>query len=447
MIHRVWLTLGLVALTSIGAKAQGPLSLSLQQALDLAAKQSYAVQASALEAEKSIHRSKEIAAVGLPQINGSVQLQNFIDVPTQLIPNFFSPPGSGAPELLPVQFGVPWSMNAGLSLNQLIFDGSYLVGLKAAMELRVQSQQELEKAQADARNQTAKAYFGVLAAEEGIRLIGESLPLLEKSLNEVTATFEAGFLEQTDVDRINIQLEQARAQQRNFEQQANVARMLLALTMGTPQGTPLILTDELENILKDPNETSLSEQELVASSHIELQAANTIVGLSVLEHKNDVVKALPSLGGFLQHSQVWNGPTFDPGGQYQFYPTTLWGLQLNVPIFSSGSRIQKAKQTKIAIEQAKVNQTATEQRLIAMAEQSRSQARTAMDNLLTEEKSMELSKKIMDRTTIKFNTGSASSFEYTQEQGNYLMAQQMYIQRMVELLMARADLRKSLDLY
>ncbi|MBK7298090.1 MAG: hypothetical protein IPI91_16305 [Flavobacteriales bacterium] len=59
-------------------------------------------------------------------------------------------------------------------------------------------------------------------------------------------------------------MEQARAQQRNFEQQANVARMLLALTMGTPQGTPLILTDELENILKDPNETSLSEQELVA---------------------------------------------------------------------------------------------------------------------------------------------------------------------------------------
>ncbi|MBK7298091.1 MAG: TolC family protein [Flavobacteriales bacterium] len=157
-----------------------------------------------------------------------------------------------------------------------------------------------------------------------------------------------------------------------------------------------------------------------------------------------MVKALPSLGGFLQHSQVWNGPTFDPVANTSSIPPPLWGLQLNVPIFSSGSRIQKAKQTKIAIEQAKVNQTATEQRLIAMAEQSRSQARTAMDNLLTEEKSMELSKKIMDRTTIKFNTGSASSFEYTQEQGNYLMAQQMYIQRMVELLMARIS-GKSLD--
>lgn len=439
-------TLVLFALIGQYGNAQGPLNLSLQQALDLAAIQSYAVQASTLEAEKSIERSKEITAIGLPQINGSAQVQNFIDVPTQLIPNFFSEPGTG-PEFVPAQFSLPWSTSAGLSLSQLIFDGSYLVGVKAAKELRVQSAQELEKTKADARNQAAKAYFGVLAAEEGSRLIGESIPLLEKSLREVIATFDAGFLEQTDVDRINIQLEQAKAQQRNFEQQANVARMLLALTLGTPQGTPLILTDRLETILKDANETSLSEQQLQTSSHIEQQVANTIHGLSVLEHKNNKAKALPSLSGFLQHQQVWNGPTFDPGGEYRFYPTTLWGLQLNVPIFSSGSRIHKNKQSKLAIEQAKVNQTATEQRLIASAEQSRSQTRTAMDNLLTEEKNMELSKKILDRTTIKFNTGSASSFEYTQEQGNYLMAQQMYIQRMVELLMARADLRKALDLY
>ena len=60
---------------------------------------------------------------------------------------------------------------------------------------------------------------------------------------------------------------------------------------------------------------------------------------------------------------------------------------------------------------------------------------------------MDLSKKILDRTTLKFNTGSATSFEYTQEQGNYLMSQQQYIKRMVELLMARADLRNALDLY
>lgn len=425
--------------------AQGPVSLSLQQAMDMAAKQSYAVQASALEAEKARSKVKEITAIGLPQVNGEVQLQNFIDPPTQLVPNFFTP-GFG-PEYVAAQFSLPWNTSAGVTLTQLIFDGSYLIGLKATRTLAEQSQQELEKAEADARNQAAKAYFGVLAAEEGARLAGEGIPLLERSVNEVTAMMEAGFMEATDVDRLTIQLEQTRTQQRSFQQQASVARMLLALTLGLPQGTPVTLTDDLAKILADANETSLSEQSFVPSTHVEQRAADTFVLLQDLNRRNERSKALPSLAGFFNHQQVWNGPSFDPGGEYPFYPTTLWGLKLNVPIFSSGNRYHKVKQAQLALQQTEVNRTATEQRLIAMAEQNRTQARTAFDNFRTEERNLALAKKIMDRTTIKFTNGSSSSFELTQEQGNHLLAQQLYVQRLVELLTARADLRKALDLY
>ncbi|MBL7953224.1 MAG: TolC family protein [Flavobacteriales bacterium] len=442
------LTTTIVSFSAAALFAQGPVSLSLQQTLDLAAKQSYAVQASELEAQKARHKVKEITAIGLPQISGEAQLQNFIDVPTQLIPNFFSPPGTaGAPEFIAAQFGLPWNASAGITLSQLIFDGSYLVGLKATRALAEQSQQDLEKAAADARNQAAKAYFGVLAAEEGQRLAGEGIPLLEKSLSEVTAMKDAGFMETTDVDRLTIQLEQAKTQQRSFKQQAEVARMLLALALGLPQGTPVTLTDDLAKILNDPNETALSEQALDPTTHVEQRYAENLVLLSDLQRKNERSKAMPSLGGFFNHQQVWNGPDFDPGGAYPFYPTTLWGLKLSVPIFSSGSRYHKVKQAEIALKQTEVNRTATEQRLKAFAEQSRTQARTAFDNYKTEERSLELSKNIFDRTSIKFTNGAAASFELTQEQGNYLIAQQMYIQRVVELLMTRADLRKALDLY
>ena len=434
------ITTQLAWLLVLFASAQGPVQLSLKQALDMAASQSYAVQASQLEAEKSQAKVKEITAIGLPQINGEVQLQNFIDVPTQLVPNFFSP-GIG-PDYIAAQFSLPWNASAGATLSQLIFDGSYLIGLKATKAVAEQSQQELEKAAADARNQAAKAYFGVLSAEEGARLAGEGIPLLEKSRNEVQAMLDAGFMEATDVDRITIQLEQAKAVQRSFRQQAEVARMMLNLTLGLPQGTPVTLTDELAGIIDDPDETALSEVALDPASHIEQQ-----VLLSDLQRRNERSKALPSLGGFLSHQQVWNGPDFDPGGAYPFYPTTLWGLKLTVPIFSSTSRIQKVKQASLALQQAEVNRTATSERLKVMAEQSRTQARTAYDNFKTEERSLALARNIFDRTSVKFTEGAAASFELTQEQGNYLMAQQTYIQRMVELLMARADLRKALDLY
>jgi DNA repair ATPase RecN len=125
-------------------------------------------------------------------------------------------------------------------------------------------------------------------------------------------------------------------------------------------------------------------------------------------------------------------------------------LKLTVPIFSSGKPPPEGETGgDRPASQAEVNRTATEQRLLAtFAEQSRSQARTAFDNFRTEERNLALiARSIFDRTSIKFTNGAAASFELTQEQGNYLIAQQTYIQRVVELLMARADLRKALDLY
>jgi outer membrane protein TolC len=439
-------TVSILAIAAgLAAHAQGPLRLSLQQAQDMAAQQAYAVQASALEAEKARHKVKEITAIGLPQISGEAQLQNFIDVPTQLVPNFFSP-GQG-PDYIAAQFSLPWNASAGATLSQLIFDGSYIVGLQATRTLAQQSREELEKARADARNQAAKAYFGVLAAEEGARLAAEGIPLIEQSLREARAMLDAGFMEDTDVDRLTIQLDQTKAQQRSFEQQASVARMLLALTLGVPQGTPIALTDDLRAIVNDPDETALSEQGFAPGQHIELQGAETLVRLQTLNMRNERAKALPSLGGFLSHQQVWNGPDFDPGGAYPFYPTTLWGLKLSVPIFSSGNRYHKVKQAQVALQQVEINRTATEQRLLAEVERTRSQARTAFDNYRAEERSLLLSQRILDRTSIKFANGASSSFELTQERANNLIAQQQYVQRLVELLTARADLRKALDLY
>ncbi len=442
-MRNIWTITGIALALSVSA--QGPISLTLQQAMDLAAKQSYSVQASVLEAEKARSKVKEITAIGLPQINGEVALNNYIDVPTQLIPNFFTP-GQG-PEFIAAQFGLPWNASGGLTLSQLLFDGSYLIGLKATRTLETQSMQDLQKAEVDARNQTAKAYCGVLAAEEGARLAAEGIPLLEKSLREADATREAGFLETTDVDRLTIQLEQAQAQERSFRKQAEIAKALLALALGVSQGTPLTLTDDLATILNNPEETALSEQSFDPNSHIEQQYAVNLVQLQDLNRRNERSKAMPSLGGFLSHSQVWNGPSFDPGGKYPFYPTTLWGVKVTVPIFSSGSRSNRVKQAELALAQTEVNRTATEQRLTAMADQGRNQVRTAYDNFRTQERGLALAKNILDRTSIKFTNGAAASFEYTQEQSNYLIAQQMYVQRMYELLTARADLRKALDLY
>lgn len=437
---------GLLMLTlmagSLGLSAQGPLRLSLQQAVELAAKQSYQVQNSELEAEKARKRITEFTAIGLPQISASGGLMNYIDVPTQVIPNFF---GEG-PEFVQAQFGLPWSANGGVQLDQLIFDGSYLVGLQAAKEARKMADEELERNIKDARIQAAKAYYAVLAADEGTRLLGATVPVLEKSLRDSEVMLENGFMEETDVDRIRIELANIRDQQLIFQRQGELARNFLRFVLGMAMGTPLELTEDLDKLIMDPEEAILATEPFDRASHIEQRIADTFIRASTLELKNARAAYLPSLRGYFSYQQQWNANTFEPvDGPIPWFPATLWGLQLNVPIFSSGMRSSKVAQMKLQLEQAEVNRNLTTQRLELEYAQRRNDVLTAQELYKNERDRMDLSRRVFDRTSLKFTEGLASSFELTQEQNQYIAAQQSYIQRVVDLVNARAELRRALD--
>lgn len=432
------------ASATLALAAQGPLTLSLQQAMDLAAQQSYAVQGSELEAEKARARIKEVMAMGLPQIDASGSLNNFIDVPTQVFPSFFGG-GNGGDELIAAQFGLPWNATYGLQLNQLLFDGGYIVGLQATRELRTQADQDLERARADARAQAAKSYLGVLAAREGARLAAESVPVLEKSANEADAMFRSGFMEQTDVDRLNIALASARDRARSFAQQERVAMAFLRLVLGVAAETPIELTDRLETIVEDPAEVALSSATLDLSGHVEHRLAATYVRIQELDVRNQRSAYLPELYWFFSHQQQSYTYDFDLGGPW--YPATLWGLTLNVPIFSSGMRANRVKQARLSVEQAGINLAATEQRLKAEAEERAQKAITSEETYRTQRDNLALSRRIFDRTSIKFTSGLSSSFELNQDQTQLLAAQQDYITALADLLLARVELRRTLDLY
>jgi hypothetical protein len=168
--------------------------------------------------------------------------------------------------------------------------------------------------------------------------------------------------------------------------------------------------------------------------------------LQDLNRKNERSKAMPSLGGFLSHQQVWNGPDFDPGGKYQFYPTTVWGAEADGAHLQQRNRHHKVKQAEIALKQVEVNRTATEQRL-ATAEQSRSQARTAFDNFRTEERSLKLSKEHLRSHEHQVHQRCCGQLRAHPGTGQLPHRPTDLHPTLVELLMARADLRKALDLY
>jgi outer membrane protein len=425
-----------------GASAQGPARLTLQQAMDQAAQQSFQVRFSGMEAEKAEAKIKETLAIGLPQIAATGGLNNYIKLPTQVIPNFFG----DDPPTIEVQFGIPWSLNGAVQLNQLLFDGSYLVGLKATRALRDKSQLDLDKARHDARTQAAKAYYAVLAAEEGVRLLGLGLPLLEKSAIDAQAMLDQGFMESTDVDRLTIQLADTRNRQRNLQKQADVARAFLAFVLGLPGGTPIELADSLPPLLDNSADKALADQAFNPDQHIDDKQANAMLNLSELEVRHQKAAYLPQLSGFINYQQQFSSLDFNPHDG-PWFPSSLWGLQLNVPLFSSGMRKQRVAQALLSAKEAQLNLETTRQQLLTTHLQQQTVLNTAQDNYATAKAQADLARTIFERSSVKFNEGMGSSFELTQEHANSLTAQQTYIQSMVDLLQARADMRKALDLY
>ncbi|HEX2615961.1 MAG TPA: TolC family protein, partial [Flavobacteriales bacterium] len=193
-------------------------------------------------------------------------------------------------------------------------------------------------------------------------------------------------------------------------------------------------------------EAGLAEMQLDVAQHVDDQVAQSMMRLSELEVRNQKAAYYPQLTGFINYQQQYYSEKFNPGDG-PWFPASLWGLSLNVPIFSSGMRQQRVKQAKLSLDQAQVNVKATEQRLMTEHLQQQATLRSAQDNYETSKKNLALSKTIFERVTTKFSEGVGSSFELTQEHSDYLTNQQTYIQRIVDLLQARTDMRKALDLY
>ena len=249
-------------------------SFSIKEAKDYAAENSYFSRSAMMDVTKAEHRVKEISALGLPQINGSAGYNYFLQIPVSLAPaNSFNPAAS-ADEFLELQFGVASNMKAGINVSQLLFDGSYIVGRKASQTYRELVNAQKAKTDAEIVRDVTKSYGMVLAAEENASLITENEKQLQKMVDEAGAMFNAGFIEEKDVDQLRLLLLNTKNLKIQTENQKKTAKDMLKFTMGMPIKSEITLTEKLDD-LKNPfsNKDQNLNSKLVLENHVDYQAA------------------------------------------------------------------------------------------------------------------------------------------------------------------------------
>jgi len=439
--------------------------LSLDEAIQIALKNSYNTKASKNNVLSAKETVWETTATGLPQINATINYQNFIKQPVSLLPaaafdntssvvetveDYFGIQANrdpAAPEgFIPVVFGTQQNINASVTLTQLLFDGSYLVGLQASRAYLKISEQANEKTELLTREAVINAYGTVLVTEKSVDILKGNLKILEKNLNDAKKIYENGFNEQEDVEQLEITYGTLKNQLSNMERMKEIAYQMLNLALGTSTNTSLTLTDSLDSLAETHINLELISQPFNLSNHIDLKIAENDRESKRLMMQLEKSKALPSLSAFVNYGKQAFSDTFTFfRGNQQWFDSSLMGVSLNVPIFSSLGRKAKTAQARIALETADVRLEETKQRLSLLAKKAKNEYQLSIENYTTAKRNVELSERIEKKQRIKFFEGISSSFDLLQAQNQLYTQQQNYVQSMLEVIAKKAALETALN--
>ncbi len=423
-----------------------PINLTLEQARDYAVKHNNAAANARLDVKAAKKKIWETTASGLPQVDAKLSYQNMTQMPVTLIPAEFIDPSAEPGTFAEMSFGMQHTATFEITANQLIFDGSYIVALQSSRTYLQLIKNSLTKSEIDTKATVGDTYYLILLAEDSLRILTDSLQNMEKILEETKAQHKAGFVEDTDVDQLQLTMTDLKNAHRSMERQVRIAYRLLKFQMGMDLDRKITLASSLNHIMKSLEAKQIMAQAFDLNKHIAYRMALTNEKAQKLLYKNSIASYLPKLSAYITHQKMAGREKFDffkGGGQW--YPSTIIGLKLDVPIFSSGMRLAQAAQAKIELKKARNDKREAEKGLKLELLQARSAFADAYEKSTATKKNAALAKRIYDKTKIKFAEGISSSLDLTQIHNQYLTAESNYTKAAVELLKAKTRLEKILS--
>lgn len=444
MIRKLlFLTIILITIASTGQEGKTH-TFTLEQAITFAIDSNYTAINARRDIAAAVHRKWETTATGLPQINGAIGYQNNLKQPTTLLPAEIT--GGTPGTFVPVTFGTKQNASATATLSQLLFDGSYLVGLKAAKVFLSFSENASQKTDLELRKGVIYAYGSVLLAQESVLVLEENKKNLEKSLFETNEIYKNGLTEEENVEQLQITLLEIKTLLNNAKRNTQIAKETLLMALGLPIDEIIELTDSLENLTQKNTSLVLLETSLNVENNIDYKIAQNLTQQRELEVKLEKSKGMPSLSAFVNYGTQANSDDFSFfDGKQIWYQSSIFGVNMNVPIFSSGGRTAKTQRAKIELEKANTQLTQTQQTIRLNFNTAKSNYQFAIENFENSKQNVALAERIEHKNQIKFTEGLSTSFDLRQAQMQLYSMQQNYLQAMLQVITANAELETVLN--
>ena len=422
----------------LGMNAQDNRSFSLEEAVAYAMNNSIDIKDGLIDITDAHERVTEAKSIGIPQANLTMDYTRFLKLPITILPEEF---GMGNPNFNnEVSFGVKNSFNTKLEVSSLLFDGSYLVGLQAAKLYTNQAELQLDVKKDEVGANVRDAYLPALIIRENKKILNKNLGTIKQLLHETTELYKAGFVEQLDIDRLELSKANLLAELENLEDKNELILNYLKFQMGYPVSDDIVITDDLEALLTIPTKEEL-EGAISFSNHSNYIVLQSAVTLNEMNVKRFKAGYLPQLVAFGSYGVTRQGDRIKDGN---WSNTSLIGIQLNVPIFDGFNKKAKIQRARLQLEKIKNNRGRLESAIELQVKNARASYKNAIDRLKNREKNTVLAEKIYNTSQIKYKEGIGSSLEITQAEQGLFQAQSNYINAKYELLVAKVNLDKAL---
>ena len=419
-------------------------SFSLQEAINYALENNRTVRNAARDIESAKQRKWETIATGLPQISAKIEYNNWLKQQVSLIPAEFF--GGNQGEFAEIAFGTTQTMHASIKLEQLLFDGSYLVGLQSAKVFLEISKNAKEKTDLKIRLAVINAYVNVLLAQESVSILKNNKTVLEKNLFETQKIYENGLTEQEDVEQLQITLFSINNSLNQTKRLKDLAVKMFNITLGNDINTNIILTEDLNQLTITHMDLELITIEENVENTIDYKIAENDKRSKELLLKLEKSKALPSISAFINGSYAGNSENFTfLKNDQKWFGSSLIGVNMNIPLFSSLGKHAATQRAKIELEKSENNLIETKQQLKLLTATAKSDYEFSIQQYQTAKQNLNLAQRIEKKNQIKFFEGIASSFDLRQAQTQLYSSQQDHLQAMLNVITKKAELETVLN--
>ena len=421
-----------------------PESLSLSEAIEFGLSNNRSI----INADREILKAKKerwkTIAIGLPQISSEINYQNFLEMPVSLVPaEFFGGQIGTFSELI---FGTEQNMIGSVKMEQLLFDGSYLVGLEASKIYLKISENLFEKTNLEVKKLITTTYTNVLIAQFNISFLEKNKKTLEVNLKEIRELFKNGFEEEESVEQMQLSLSQVSSNLKYAQNLMKITEEMVKFVIGYPTEKPLLLRSNLEDIFNEGLYLKTIPEITNISNNIDIKIADNNVKSEALQFKYEKSKSLPKLSGFINQTYTGNSNEFTFADRDQkWYGSSLVGLNLKIPLFSSLGRSAISQKAKISLDQAITELTETQERIRIEVNAAYNDYDLAVDNYFTEKENLRLAERIEKKNQIKFFEGLVQSFELRMSQMQLYNAQNNFVAAIHSVINKKTQLETLLN--